>query len=176
MITRRLSSNRGLSLVYLSVALVALLGLTSLAVDLGRVVLVKGELRLAADAAARYAANGLARYDVATARAYAVDSADDNTADGTPVALHAQQDVEFGTWDAAARTFTPLSGAAQSAADAVRITARRTKVRNDSVRLYFAPFVGFPTIDVTATAVAQFAVRRPALVGQDYINLSGSYG
>ena len=163
-------------MAYVSVALVALLGLSSLAVDVGRVLLVKSERRQAADAAARHAAQGLAQYDAATARAYAVDSADDNKADGTPVALHPQQDVAVGTWDASRKRFTALHGPAQSAADAVQITARRTAARNGAVRLYFAPVVGFPTFDLTVTAVARVNARRPALVGLDSITLSGSSG
>lgn len=175
-LSRRRYSRHGVSLVYVSIALVALCGLTSLAVDVGRVLLVKAELRQAADAAVRHAAHGLAQYDIATARAYAVDCADDNTADGTPVAVHAQQDVDFGTWDAARRRFTQLHGVNLASANAVRVTARRTAARNSAVRLYFAPLVGFPTADVTVTAVARINVRLPALVGLDSISMSGSSG
>ena len=169
-------SRRGVSLVYVSIALVALCGLASLAVDVGRVLLVKAELRQAADAAVRHAAHGLAQYDIATARAYAVDCADDNTADGTPVAVHAQQDVDFGTWNASTRRFTQLHGVNLASANAVRVTARRTAARNSAVRLYFAPLVGFPTADVTVTAVARINVRLPGLVGLDSITMSGSSG
>ena len=173
-LSRGKCSRRGVSLVYVAIALAALCGLTSLAVDVGRVLLVKAELRQAADAAARHAAHGLAQYDVATARAYAVDCADDNTADGTPVALHAQQDVDFGTWNASTRRFTQLHGVNLASANAVRVTARRTAARNSAVRLYFAPLVGFPTADVTVTAVARVNARLPSLVGLDSITMSGS--
>src|SRR5688572_19678299 len=55
----RLARRRGSALMYLTVTLVALVAFVSLAVDLGRVQLVRGELQLAADAAARHAAAGL---------------------------------------------------------------------------------------------------------------------
>jgi len=99
MTTTTQRDRRAASLVYLSVALVALSGIVSLAVDLGRVRWVKAELQLEADAAYRHAVSHLGD-GVTGASLAAVDAADDNRADGTAVALDATQDVEFGTWDA----------------------------------------------------------------------------
>ena len=58
---------RGSILIYTIIALTVLMGFCSLAVDWGRVQLFRGELQLAADAAARHAAFGLAT-GVSTAR------------------------------------------------------------------------------------------------------------
>src|SRR3954464_3731204 len=54
------SRRRGMSLIYMAVAVPVLAGFCSLAVDWARVQLVKSELQAAADAAARYAVTGLA--------------------------------------------------------------------------------------------------------------------
>lgn len=167
-------SRRGVSAIMTLLMLVALTGLVSMGVDIGRVQVAKTELQTAADAAARTAAGELGS-GVTTARAAAVAVAGANNCDGSPVVLEPAADVEFGTWDAAARTFTPLAGAAQSNANAVRVTARRTRARNNAIPLVFAKALGKPTCDVRATAVALFTrgTATHALVGLDFITLGG---
>ena len=165
---------RGVSLVYLVVAFAALCGFVSLAADYGRVQLVKSELRTAADAAARAAGVALAG-GPASARQAAVDVAAANTADGTRVALDPATDVELGTWDRTNRTFTRLTGAGTGAADAVRVTARRTAATGNAVRLFFAGLVGRATCDARATAVAVVGNVLPSgVVGIDEVRMSGS--
>ena len=158
--------------------LVTLTGFCSLAVDLGRVQLAKSELRLAADAAARHAAHTfVATNSVASARAAAVDSADDNTADGAnAVVLDPTLDVLFGTWNSATKTFTAAAAGSESSATAVQVTARRTAARGNPVSLAFARVIGRGTADVTARAVARINSRRPGIVGLDSITMSGSSG
>ena len=101
------------------------LAFASLAVDFGHVYVVKSELRAAADAAARYGVTGI-EGGVTTAQNYAVDAANDNTADGTAVVIDPATDVEFLSWNKSNGTYTVLSGAARSTANALRVTARRT--------------------------------------------------
>ena len=159
--THRFSGRRrGSALVYVTAAMATLLGFVSLAVDLGRVYVVRSELQLAADAAARYAAAGLAT-GVARAEANAIDAADDNTADGTPVNISAA-DVEFGVWNPTGRTFTVLHGAGRSGANAVRVTTRRTTATGNAVSLMFARALGRTACDVTTSAIARRAAARPA--------------
>jgi hypothetical protein len=141
-------------LIYLTMTVVALIALASLAVDVGRVYVARAELQLAADAAARHAAAALPNGVTATIDA-AVDAANDNTCDGTAVALDRNNDVEFGTWDDSARTFTALAGAARSNASAVRVTARRTAATGNAVPLFLARVIGRATCDVGATSVAR---------------------
>jgi hypothetical protein len=114
----------------------------------------RAELQLAADAAARHAAAALPNGVSATIDA-AVDAANDNTCDGTAVNLDRNTDVEFGTWDDAAKTFAPLSGAARANADAVRVTARRTAATGNAIPLFLARAVGRASCDVRATSVAR---------------------
>src|SRR5215213_7733370 len=103
-ITRR----RGVGLTYSIVIMVVLCGMVSFAVDMGRVVIVKTQLRAAADAAALGAAQYVL-YDLNQARSVAVSTANANLADGSPVVLDANVDVEFVKWDEATRTSQPAS-------------------------------------------------------------------
>lgn len=169
-------SRRGSALVWIMVVMVALAAFCSLAVDVGRVQLAKAELRLAADAAARHGAQILhSSGSASAARTAAVDSADDNTADGrNAVELKPNVDVRFGTWDAALKKFTVANGVAESSATAIEVTARRTAARGNPVKLAFAGMVGRGTFDVTAKAVARINTRRPGIVGLDYILMNGS--
>ena len=146
---------RGSALVYLTVTMVALVAFVSLAVDLGRVQVVRGELQLAADAAARHAAAGL-NAGVAAAESNAVNAAKDNSADGTPVVLDPDTDIEYGIFNDATKTFTALPSAAWSTATAVRVTARRTAASGNPVPLHFARVVGRTNHDVRAQSVARY--------------------
>ena len=150
---------RGAVLAYVSVAMLAFVGFVSLAVDVGRVRVVKRQLQQAADASARYSAAGLGQ-GVSVARSNAVSAAADNTADGTTVVVDPNADVQFGTWDGS--TFTVLTGSAQSQANAVRVTARRTAANGNAVPLFLAKIIGQSTCDVTASSVASINVPPPA--------------
>ena len=146
-----------MTLVWGIIAFTALMAFVSLAVDLGRVQLARTELQQAADAAARFAAVGLVN-GVSAAQDNAVAAAAENRAAGKPVVLVRDEDVEFGTWDAAARTFTPSTGAARATAGAIRVTARRTARRGNAVALMFTSWVGKDSCDVSATTIV---TRRP---------------
>jgi len=146
-------SRRGSALVYVTASMVALLAFVSLAVDLGHVYVVRSELQTAADAAARYGVTGI-ESGVATAQSYAANAASENKSDGVGVVIDATTDIEFGKWDKAARTFTVLTGAARSGADAMRVTARRTAATNNAVSLLFARVLGKTSQDVRAQSIA----------------------
>jgi hypothetical protein len=160
--------------VWILVTLTAATAFCSFAVDLGRVQVVKTELQRAADASARYAAAGFRDGGAERATANALDAADDNTADGTPVVLLADADVEFGLWDRRTRTFTPLAAADRRRTQAIRVTARRTAARGNAVPLLLARVVGLQTCDAKAVAIA--SVPRPgyAFVGVEGVSVSGS--
>jgi hypothetical protein len=152
--------------------ILALCAIASLAVDYGRVQLVKNQLRCAADAAALAAGNVLLK-DPVGARTAAVQIGQANKADGAAVRLDPTADVEFGTWDSGAKTFSPLSPAMLSNANAVRITARRITARGNAIDLPFAKLIGMNTCDVQASAVASASVTGFSVVGLDYVKLSG---
>jgi Flp pilus assembly protein TadG len=168
-----LPPRRGISLIWTTGALVVLTAFCSLAIDVGRVQLAKRELQQAADAAARYAVKGMP-LGPSSARGYARDAAADNKADGRTVELRTSEDVEFGTWDPATRSFTLLSGGAEPSANAVRVTARCAASRGTAVPLIFGQVLGRPTCDARAVAIATVAPMNYGIVGLDYIKMGGN--
>lgn len=164
-------SRPGTVLVYTLVAMIAFAGFVSLAVDVGHVRVVKEQLQVAADAAARYAIAGMQTGGTSAARSNAVSIAAKNTADGTPVVVDPNADVEFGSWDPIARTFTPLSGAAQAGANAVRVTCQRTGARGSSIPLAFAGLIGKSNCDAQASSIATITTGVQGFVGINSISL-----
>jgi len=166
----RRNQHRGSTFIYSVVALVALCGIVSFGVDLGRVQVAKTELQRAADAAARYAATGISR-GVTTVQERAAAAAAENAVDGTPVIIDIDSDVEFGTWDSTARTFTVLTGAARSNANATRVSVHRSAARGNAVPLLFARMLGRSTCDVTASAIAMASTGADPypIVGLEFV-------
>jgi Flp pilus assembly protein TadG len=168
----------GLTLVYAIMMMTALCGFASLAVDWGRVQMMKTQLQRAADAAARAAAAQLAAGNgVSATQNAAVTWAGYNTADNTSVVINGTSDVDFGTWDSSAKTFTVLTGAARSSANAVRVWARRTAARGTALNLTFGTLVGQPTCDVNVWAIAiNAAPPSPGVVGINTMNINQASG
>jgi Flp pilus assembly protein TadG len=156
------------------VLLFVLCGLASLAIDLGRVYLAKGELAGAADAAARAACAALPN-GVSAAKKAAADAAADNKVAGQSVRLDAEKDVIFGTWDPSTRQFTVLSGAARDNANAVRVSLARTAADGNALPLMFAQAFGQSTCDVHSGATACLTGRASAysIIGLNFITASG---
>ena len=162
-----------MTLVWGVVIFTALMAFVSLAVDLGRVQLVRTELQQAADAAARYAAVGFAQ-GVQAAQDHAIAVARENRAGEWTVALDREQDVEFGAWDASSKTFSPLTGAARAGAGAIRVTARRVARRGTAVPLLFTRWIGVPTCDVTARAIVTRGAIPSAFVSMTDLSVKNS--
>jgi len=151
----RSQRHRGVTLLYVCVGMVVLIGMTSLAVDVARVQVTKTELQRAADAAARYGASALGSYQ--TVRTYAKDAADDMTADGRTVTL-VNSDIEFGTWNRLSRTFTLLTGTNRDTANAIRVSSGRTQASNTAVPLLFGQIFGSRWCDVNVRATAMLTL------------------
>lgn len=141
------------------IAFTALSGIVSLSVDYGRVQLANAELQCAADAAARQGATGLSN---GTTLAKAQSVASQNYVDGTPLVLQAA-DVQTGTWNSSAGTFT----AGGSSPNAVRVTGCRTAARGTAISLLFARAIGKSSCDLTVDSIA---VATPA--GYDVVGLT----
>jgi Flp pilus assembly protein TadG len=165
-------ARRGVVLVYVTLAMVVLAGFVSLAIDVAHVWLVHSELQQAADAAVRYGLTGLST-SVSTAKTNAVAAAADNTADGTSVVLTPGTDIDFGTWTSSTQTFTVLTGAARSGANAIRVRASRTAAAGNAVSCFFGSIIGHGTADVHATAMG-YVSGGYGLVGLAGITLSGN--
>lgn len=155
---------RGIALMFVTVLLVVLMALVALAVDIGYVVLTRTQLQVAADAAALAgsAYTGQSREAViAAARKFASY----HIAAGQPVQI-LDSDVEFGTWDAATRVFTPTG----ILGNAIRVTARRDAAHGGSPGLFFGRVLGQFQFTSRASAVAMANPRDIAFV----VDLSGS--
>ena len=125
----------GIGLIYAIVIVLGLTAIASLAVDFGRVEIIKTQLRAAADAAARAAAHDMTVNGTSSARDTAVYYAKLNNAEGTPVTLDRTNDIEFGWWDTATRKFTVRNTSDTTQLNAVHITTRRIAARKNAVPL-----------------------------------------
>jgi hypothetical protein len=161
-------------MIYGIMIMSTLIAFCSLAVDYGRVVVAKQELRVAADAAARYAVTRISS-GVSTVRSAAIAAAADNQCDGQSVTL-TNSDIEFGTWDSTSATFTAVPAGQETTANALRITAGRLASRGTGVPMYFARVVGIRSCDVRATVVSMYraASSTGQVAGVNSVSLTGS--
>jgi Flp pilus assembly protein TadG len=165
---------RGAVLISYCLILVVLIGITSLGVDLGHAQLVKTQLQIAADAAARAGAdqlaNGSGSTQVANAIAAAISTAAMNQTDNQPIVL-LSTDVQVGNWDT---TKSPKFSTSRSPANAVQVTACRQAVRGNAVGLVFASILGVQSCDVTTSSIA--AVLPPisnyGIAGINHVNFA----
>jgi hypothetical protein len=140
---------RGMALVYVIVAMMAMVGFCSLAVDFGRVETAKTALRSTADAVAMYAVQGISD---GTYVARAIQAGAENRVDGSPVVVQSG-DVTLGTWTLPDGPFS----AGGSSPNAIQVKLYRTKARGTAIPLTFAALVGQSSCNVTATAIALFS-------------------
>jgi hypothetical protein len=162
---------RGFSTIYSIMLVMVICGFVSMGVELGRVQLAKNELAGAIDAAARAGAASLS-VSPSQARSVSITIAAANTCDGLPIVLLDPDDIELGSWDPSARTFTVLSGAGQNSANAVRITGHRSASRGTAIPLFFARMIGRDSCDIHAVAIAMVKTgHSKGFVGLNSITL-----
>jgi Flp pilus assembly protein TadG len=160
--------------MYITAVMVALIAFASLAVDLGHVWVVRNELQVAADSAARYGVSGLAA-GITSAQNNAVAAARDNKADGTAVVIDPTTDVDFIDWNKTTRTYTVLTGAARSGANALRVTCRRTAASGGGVQLLFARVIGRTSHNVEATSIAYIEPQPQAgIIGYSSVTVKNN--
>jgi hypothetical protein len=152
-VSQRNSRRRATVLVYSMFATIALLAIVSLAVDFGRMQLAKTELQSATDAAARYGVKGLSS-GTASVKSLVVTAGSENKVNGAGLVIDPTADIEFGEWDPTTKTFTVLTGAAQSSATAIRVTGRLMASRGTAVPLVFGSVFGQTTCDIKSVCVA----------------------
>jgi len=173
--TRVARNQRGATLVIVTLLLFVFLGIAALAIDLGRIHVIKNELQNAADAGALagaqvlYMNNGEQVNDQANRVAF--ETATGNKSNNLAVEVNWTAgtnlgDVQRGHWRFADRTFTPndslapvsLANVSEEDLDAnpdfinaVRVVARREET---PAAFFFAQVLGFKDLAVTAEAVA----------------------
>ncbi|MBK8270942.1 MAG: hypothetical protein IPK83_22600, partial [Planctomycetes bacterium] len=163
-------ARRGAVVVWTAISAVTMIGFAALAIDVGYMYAVRGELQRTADAAAMAAASQLTIGNTpADRRANALVTAQllsaKNESDRRPVEITVN-DVAFGSYthslSTGKYTFVPDNSGSPSA---VRVTARRP-----DVGLLFSRIFGFTTTDISARATAVLLPRDISIV----IDLSGS--
>jgi hypothetical protein len=156
--------------LYIVAAVLSCAVLIALGIDFNRVQAAKAPLYLAADAAARAAA---ARMPSAIdAQRLAIQFALANAGDSTPLSIVADEDVQLGSFDERTNSFKPLPDQDRSAADAVRVTLRRTSARGNAVPLTCAKVIGQNTWDVSVSSIAHAKQRFFGIVGLDGVTLT----
>ncbi len=160
-----------------ALGLFALLGVVGLALDIGHIIGVKGELQRAADASALAGARGLypdilnnitygSPPNCAQAEARAGAAAANNPIEGTAPARE-DTTVETGTWDYSTRQFIQQCN---SFTNTVRVT-----IRKNGVPMAFARIFGINAVDESASATAVMDWVRgvgagtvPIAINEDY--------
>ena len=133
------SQRRARVLAMAAVLMAVLFTFVAFSVDIGYIVVANAELQNAADAAALAGAATCGR-DLIRPGPRAMALAADNCAANAPVTL-TNTDIELGRWNDDAATFTPLAGAQEADADAVRVTCRRTSATGRPIGSVLRPDV-----------------------------------
>jgi Flp pilus assembly protein TadG len=152
---KTISSERGITLYLAAAGMFVLLGFIALAVDLGMLYRVRNDCQNIADAAALAGAR----------EAFLVSNSDKVQA--------ARQAAK----SAARANYTPESAGDIRLQDAdvvvvdtpaehtVKVTVRRTAANGNPVKTFFAPVLGFSSVDVTGTATAEAYIPTGASSG-----------
>ena len=150
-------------MILAAVFLIVTLAFATFSVDFGYVVLVNQEMQSAVDSAALAAAQELqlapdgGQDQVIDA---AIDLAAANQVDGRNLVLQRNSDVEIGNWDEVSGQFTPFTGSDLTLANAVRVSGKMNKARQNAVNLFFAPVMGDGTHEVADEAIAVIGRTR----------------
>jgi Flp pilus assembly protein TadG len=156
-------SRRGVITVLSAFLMILMLGMVAFAVDVGYMMVEQTQLQLAADSAAMAAGANMSSTQ-STMTAAAQQYGTYNTAGGKTVSI-ASSDVQYGTWDSTARTFTN-SG---SLSNAVKVTARRDNSTGGNTT-FFGRVLGLASFSIPVSAVAVANPRDICFV----VDLSGS--
>ena len=151
---------RGVTAVLVVVVLCVVGGFMALALNVGHLMMVRGQLQNGADAAALAAArdlNGTAAGIVA-ARSTAVDYAGRHNTDATErIVIDPTTDVVFGNWNYSTRTFDSTV-TDPALVNAVRVRTARENADGTAVPIYARFIDGPATVDVGARATAAAGV------------------
>jgi hypothetical protein len=159
---RRLRRKRGIAMIWMAVAMPAMIGLTGLALDMGNVALVRAQLQSYVDAEAVSALKekfgGLPRQ---------VELEDFVGAAGAGKGLVEDQGIYNGIYDFESGTFTRTTSLHL---EPLQVPARHAAITDFEVKLMFGPIVGVPSVKLDQQAVAYLG-RRQVVIVQD---VSGS--
>ena len=153
-------AERGTVLVFVTIALAALIGFAAWATETGRAWQTKNQLQVAADSSALagvgnlFSADFLTVDEVAARLAATTYGAEHNAADVNNLTI-AAADVEVGSWDMAAQTFTALPGNTDpDVVRSVRVITRRDNNANGPIDTILGRALGVPSLTVNTDAIA----------------------
>ncbi|WP_240789431.1 pilus assembly protein TadG-related protein [Pseudooceanicola onchidii] len=164
------------SITLLSLYLLAgILAVSALAVDFSHLLAARNQLQVAADAAAHAALYHRERNSASSAKIKAVELAQHSMPQASYGAVLRTEDVEFGYWDYATRTFTPNP----YSMSAVRVRPGRTAARGNSVAAYLFRMIDRPFWDLSAQAI--FVAFEPpcfreGFIGEDVVDIQSNNG
>jgi hypothetical protein len=159
-------NRRGVIAVLAAVLFIVMLGMVAFAVDLGYVAMLKTQLQSAADSAA-LAAAGSSSFSQDSMTQIAQAFAQYHRVAGRQVVLNSD-DVQFGAWDATAKTFSALPSG--QLGTAVKVTVRCDDSSGGSAGLFFGKVFGVRSATAQASAVAMVNPRDICFV----VDLSSS--
>ncbi len=157
--TRRfLRDQTGSAIVMFPAMVLVTAAIASMAVDMGHLYSLRGQLQNTADAAVLAAVGDLPDEDAALATAVSLAVKNMSVAEhGTVLA---EADVVAGNWDSDTRTFTP----AGDPVNAVQVVTRRSEANGNAAGLFFARVLGFDEVDMQTSAIAATASGGDACV------------
>ncbi|HYH69043.1 MAG TPA: TadG family pilus assembly protein, partial [Urbifossiella sp.] len=169
----RSRSRPGTTLMVVTVLLVGLVGMMSLAIDVGYIAHTRTALQRSADAGALagvvpLAVSGANAQDLAAARAEARRFVRFN--EGSDNFAVPDDDILFGRYDpakSAGTRFTP--GLKGGPVTALRVTVRRDGAANGSLRLFFGQVIGRASSDVRAVATVHLPPGGGVRPGPDFL-------
>jgi len=152
-------SEQGNVLVFVTLALVALLAFAAWSTETGQAWTAKGQLQAASDSAAMAGAGELLDpnenepADPPAAIAAAQSFGAQNHSIGVPITIPAG-DIETGSWNMQTRTFTPMPGSTDpEQVRAVRVLGRRDDVANGPIPTVLGRIFGVDSIPIAADAI-----------------------
>lgn len=174
----RRNMQRGGIILMVAGSLVMVAGMTALAVDVGRVMVVRNELQNVADAAAISGAGRIGDifsqdWDAACTAAEAVIAS--NGVEGESL-VPGDYTIQTGVWSYTTRTFTSvvdcdagpvvIADIPSDSFPAIRVLAERTGTSaTGSLQMFFAPVIGTDSVGLAADAIAAVAASGSAKPG-----------
>ncbi|MBF9030474.1 hypothetical protein HKCCE3408_08710 [Rhodobacterales bacterium HKCCE3408] len=150
-------------------------GIGGIALDLGNAIRLRTHLQIAADSAAHAALVARVTDNATEAEAILEGIAvAARTLPGTTVTdIIRPEDFQFGIWDEATRTFTPVDGED----DAVLVDANRIAARGNAIRTYLLRFLGPNDLDLRRVSVVATFIPtcfREGFVAESYVDMTSN--
>lgn len=147
------------------ILIVVFLAIGGIAVDVSNAYNQRTHLQLAADVAAHSALydRNLLGADADSAKTSAIDLAFRNMPEDHYGEVLTEEDIEFGVWDGATRTFTPD----EDSRTAVRVVTHRTEESENEISTLLLHFAGFDSWDVETVSV--FETFEPPCLSEGFV-------